>query len=188
MAVGADYFMMFDDDMRFAPEAFLRLYRHQKDFIGALAFTAREPITPVLYRWEKKWDGVKNRLNLDSEPLMDYPRNSLFKVDAIGTGLVLIKSSVFKTLPSPWFDGHIGAGEDVHMAAQCSRYGIEIWCDSSVKTQHVRNDPVWMDEEHYFERLGETNHESDNSNSDLQELAATAAVPEVADDLRRVPV
>lgn len=149
-----DYVLFFDDDMIFARDAFLRLWRHQLPVIGALAFTARTPITPVLYSFKRTWDFDKQIEDVDIQPIFYYQQDQLIKIDAIGTGFVLIDTEVFKQIPRPWFHGAINCGEDIHFCWQCARYKIPIHCDTSVKTIHRPNQQiVWHSEETYLERL-----------------------------------
>jgi hypothetical protein len=152
LAYGSDYILFFDDDMVFAKDTFLRLWRHQKPIIGALAFTARLPIAPVLWKFKRKWNFEKQCEDIDSQVLFDYPRDQLVQVDCIGTGVVLIEMSVFKRIKKPWFYGAVGAGEDFHFCWQAGLAGIPIFCDTAVKTSHKPNGPsVWHNEESYLQ-------------------------------------
>ena len=145
-----DYVLFFDDDMIFGRDCFLRLWRHQKPFVGALAFTAREPIAPVLYRFRRTWNFEKQRDDVDIGVMFDYPKDQLVQVDGMGTGVVLISMDVFRKLPKPWFDGAVTAGEDIHLCWKMYQQGIPVYCDTSVKTMHVPNQPqVWHDELYY---------------------------------------
>ena len=153
-----DYVLFFDDDMIFARDAFLRLWRHQLPFVGALAFTARTPITPVLYKFKKEWnfDDKGAIMDVDIEPIFYYEQDSLIQVDAIGTGFVLINTDVFKKIPKPWFHGAISCGEDVHFSFQCMKHKIPVYCDTAVKTIHRPNQQtIWHDEISYLARLEE---------------------------------
>lgn len=148
----ADYIFFFDDDMIFARDAFLRLWRHQKPFVGALAFTARPPIAPVLWKFKRSWVPEERVERIDMDCFWDYPQDQLVKVDAIGTGVVLISTDVFKRIPNPWFNGSLAAGEDVHLCVKCGQMGIPVYCDTSVKTMHMPNEPLrWHDERLYLE-------------------------------------
>lgn len=150
-AGGADRLMFFDDDMLFLHSAFLKLWRAQKPIIGALAFTAREPIAPVLYRFKRMWDFKRMREDIDIEPVWDYPVNEVFRLDGFGTGVCLIDMKVFDQLQPPWFYGSMGSGEDVHFCWKAGNAGIPVYCDTSVKTRHVPNEHWrWMDEPYYL--------------------------------------
>jgi len=154
LEAGADYLFFFDDDMVFPKSTFLKLYRHRKPVIAALAFTAREPMAPVLYRFDRGWDFKRQCEKVDIVPLWDYPTDQLIGpeegLQAVGTGVVLINIDVFRQIPRPWFHGSVGSGEDVHFCWQCHQARIPIYADTSAKTWHVPNyPPKWACETEY---------------------------------------
>lgn len=145
LASGADYLLFYDDDMMFDCSILFKLLRHEKPFVAALAFTARPPITPVIYKFtEGPQGGVINN------PVLNYERDALQKVDAVGFGVVLIQGSVFRRMPKPWF-ANPGAGEDIQFCFNCRKFGIPIYVDTSAKTVHKpRYAPEWHDEGMYL--------------------------------------
>jgi len=150
MDAGADYIFMYDDDMILPLDALERMMADDKDVVVALAFTSRFPIGPVLWKFRFSWDAQKQAQKYDIEPILDYPRDTLFRVDAVGTGVVLIKTEALKRIPKPWFYGGLHVGEDILFSMRCLTHGVEIWCDSRVKTRHKPNAPLfWHDEEFY---------------------------------------
>lgn len=175
---GCDYIFFFDDDMMFPLNSFLRLWRHQVDFVGALAFTAREPITPVLFQFIRTFNVDLRREDIEIKPYFRYPKDSLVRIDALGSGVVLIRTEVFKRLEEPWFHGAISQGEDIHLCYKMGQAGIPVYCDTSIKTLHKPNEPrPWMDELHYLEHLEESEKEyerivgqskPDDSDPDIQ--------------------
>lgn len=145
LALGADYILFYDADMIFTSDVFLKLLRHQLPVVAALAFTGREPLTPVLYEFKTRPDG-----KLESSPIHDYKRDALQQVGAVGFGVVLIQASVFRKLPKPWFSAP-GIGEDIQFAVYCQRAGIPIYADTSAKAIHKpRYAPEWHSEEKYL--------------------------------------
>ncbi len=141
LASGADYLLFYDDDMMFDCSIFFKLLRHEKPVVGALAFTARPPITPVIYKFTEGANG-----GVINNPVLNYERDALQKVDAIGFGVVLIQGSVFRRMPKPWFSNP-GAGEDIQFCFMCRKAGIPIYVDTSAKTVHKpRYAPEWHDE------------------------------------------
>lgn len=149
---GADYILFFDDDMIFPNSNFLRLYLDQKDIVGALAFTGRKPITPVLYRANlvQREEGQ----GLDFQPIFDYERNALQRVGAVGFGQVLIKMDVFRKVPKPWFNT-VGMGEDIFFSMRAGMHGFEVWADTRAKCLHV---PTYPERFH-----GEDTYDEDRS-------------------------
>ncbi len=173
--VGADYILFFDDDMMFPADTFERLFAHRVPMVGALAFTAREPITPVLYKFHRRWNFQKQIESADIQPMAYYEPDGLMQVDAIGTGFVLIDCKVFDRLEAPWFHGAISAGEDIHFCWKLHQAGIPVYCDTSVKTLHKPNAPSrWMEEGYYLEhrRTLERQAATYHSDPDLRELQA----------------
>jgi hypothetical protein len=151
-----DYLFWWDSDMRFDHSAMLNLWRHQQLVVGGLAFTARHPIHPVIYRMEKKWD-VVNQLEMveGSSILFDYPKDTLISNEdvggelAFGAGVVLYNLDVFREVPKPWF-ASTGCGEDWFFCHRLSTLGIPRFVDTAVKTQHKEHAPRWADEEAYW--------------------------------------
>lgn len=176
----ADYVLFYDDDMLFTNDLFLRLYSAQKQVVAALAFTARKPLSPVIYKFYNRQDedrkecprcrrmvpfaetacpedGEKLVLRelIDITPVMNYKRDALQKVDAVGSGVILIRTDVFKILPKPWFHSP-GIGEDIFFSYQCGRHGIDVWVDTSVKTVHKpRYETQWHSEELFEKQMQE---------------------------------
>jgi GT2 family glycosyltransferase len=183
---GMDYIMFFDDDMMFPNDIFLRLWQHQKPWVGALAFTAREPICPVLYKFSRSYNWDRKGEDVGIDVILDYPTDRLFRVDAMGTGVVLISTEVFKKLgPAPWFHGSVSQGEDIYLCLKMWLAGIPVYCDTSVKTMHHPNEPLrWHDETYYLENKerarrfhDERKKAADNRDPVIQKLRSAAAVP-----------
>jgi len=152
-SAGADWLFMWDDDMLFPWSAFLRLWRHQKPVVAALAFTARDPICPVIYRITRTNTGGE-KLVYGSDPVLDYPKNALISDDdidgplAFGAGVVLINMNVFRTIEKPWFNS-TGCGEDYMFCLRCYLNGIPRYVDTSLKTLHRKKEPQWASEIEY---------------------------------------
>lgn len=149
LRVGADYILFYDDDMLFTDKILFQLLRHEKPVVAALAFTAREPIAPVIYRFRDHQDRG-TQITTTVEPILDYEPDTLQQVDAIGFGVVLIQASVFRRMPKPWFNNP-GVGEDIQFCIMCKRAGIPIHVDTSAKTIHKpRYHKEWHSEEMYL--------------------------------------
>lgn len=152
LAWGADWLFMWDDDMLFPWSAFLKLWRHQKPVVAALAFTSRLPIQPVIYRIKESQG--PNGLMRQSEFILEYPKDQLITdqdIDgpiAFGAGVVLVNMNVFKQIPKPWFHS-TGCGEDWMFCLRCFDHGIPRYVDTSVKTMHKSANPTWISEELY---------------------------------------
>ncbi len=145
---GADYVFMWDDDMRFPWSAFLKMYRHQKPVVNALAFTGNEPIWPCL------WSVSVENGEYYSKVVYDYPENALITdedvdgVIAFGSAVSLYNMNVFRRIHKPWFHS-TGFGEDFMFCMRCHENGIRAYVDTSIKVQHLMKTPRWADEDKY---------------------------------------
>ena len=90
---------------------------------------------------------------------MDHPKTSLFTVDLVGTGCLLIHRSVLETLPPQrqgkhWFDWRVdmrGAkdtqgnpipdgkclSEDYTFCVHAQEHGYKIWVDPTIVCKHI---------------------------------------------------
>jgi hypothetical protein len=154
----ADYILWWDADMRFPYSSFLRLWRHEKPIVAALAFTAREPIFPVVFGVQAldRVEGDIGEVYEKSSPLFNYPADTLLGDEhvngwlATGAGVLLTDVGVFSEIPKPWFNS-TGAGEDWFFCARAATHGISRHVDTSLKVQHKAHAPQWCDEDKYWE-------------------------------------
>lgn len=141
-----DYLLFIDDDMICPQDLFFRLYLHKKDVVGALAFTRSYPHRPVIYRLDTGFENGKPWYSNYS--ILDYPKDSLVKCDAVGFGAVLIDVKVFKGMEQKWFATTSGRGEDIFFCHQAEKAGFKVYMDTSVKLGHL-GDPLNITEEYY---------------------------------------
>lgn len=148
--VGAHYVLMWDDDMLFDFDLLLQLWRNQVPICAALAFTSREPIQPVIYRFID-FDIGQRGVSCGLEVVHEYEKDALQQVDAVGAGVILIETSVFDRIPRPWFMS-TGHGEDIHFCIMAKTAGVPVYVDTRIKTAHKPTFPVrWHDEAMYLE-------------------------------------
>lgn len=140
---GVDYLFFSDDDMVFDQSTFLRLYRNQVDVCAALAFTARKPITPVIYKFSETETG------LDTQPVYDYRPDALQQVDAFGSGVFLAKADVYRKMGKPWYSSY-GCGEDIYFCSRLREHGIKAFVDTRIRTVHKATAPLWHSEDSYL--------------------------------------
>lgn len=121
-----DYLLFIDDDMTFEPDLLENLMKNDKDIVG-VAFHPRCDDMKVMHETHK--DNLK-----DNKP---------FKTDAVGTGIMLIKTPIFLNIKRPWFafevydNGACKLGEDWYFCREANRAGFEVWCDPTVKVGHL---------------------------------------------------
>lgn len=139
---GYDRVLWIDSDMTFESDAMAELSHDLDDgrrVVGGLCFTRRNT-KPVIYSDV----GIRLREDGRIEPyrtyMENYPRNSLFKVAGTGAGFLMMETSVIREVYEkfgPPFFPEIGFGEDLSFCRKCTRLGIDIWCDSSVRIGHI---------------------------------------------------
>jgi cellulose synthase/poly-beta-1,6-N-acetylglucosamine synthase-like glycosyltransferase len=134
-----DYILFIDADMRFPKTTLERLLAHKKDIIGVNATTRMMPPKPTARNIQINEDGSVDWLEIFSNK-----EKGIGKVDAIGCGVMLIKTSCLKNIPQPYFyfeqllKGKL-LGEDIYFCIKAKDAGIETWVDHdlSMEIGHV---------------------------------------------------
>jgi hypothetical protein len=150
----ASWLWMLDDDMTFDADTLARLFevadRDDAPVVGGLCFAGERGlfIRPTLYRFV---NGAG-----DIEPIYDYPRNAVVKVDATGAACLLIHRSVLERMaeafghtpkgrsPYPWFvegmassSGH-SFGEDIAFCLRLHHLRIPLVVDTRIHVGHLK--------------------------------------------------
>ena len=134
-----DYILFIDADMRFPKTTLERLLAHKKDIIGVNATTRMMPPKPTARNIQINEDGSVDWLEIFSNK-----EKGIGKVDAIGCGVMLIKTSCLKDIPQPYFyfeqllKGKL-LGEDIYFCIKAKDAGIDTWVDHdlSMEIGHV---------------------------------------------------
>lgn len=136
---GASYIYWLDDDVIAPSDAFMKLYRHQKDIVNGVYWSKSNPPMPLLFR---------GHLN---GPYWNWHVGDLIEIDAAGNGLTLVKTDVYRkiseTVGGPWysteyssFPGVTQSGfnntEDLYFYWKAKKAGFKIWADTSVQAMH----------------------------------------------------
>jgi hypothetical protein len=122
---GCDYLFFVDDDQVFPPETLDELLLCDKDIVGGVYKTKYEVQADVCEYFD------------DERP------QGLFKVKAIGTGCLLIKTDVFKKLPQPWFkyewndNGSIKRSHDWIFCEDAINAGYDVWAMNTLEIGHI---------------------------------------------------
>ena len=137
--------------MIFGTDLFLRLFMAKKPVVAALAFTGRDPVTPVIYNF--KDFKFTHEVSFTSEVIHDYPRDTLTQVDGVGAGVFLVDANVFRSMAKPWFATQSSLGEDIFFCARCKMQDIPVFVHTGAKTIHKPTFPQrWHDEVLYFQQ------------------------------------
>lgn len=128
------HILFVDSDMTFPNWMLHQLLSHDKAVVGANCAVKQLPSLPTA------------RLRSEEKPageLVDSRRAAgLQKVWRLGTGVLLVKTSVFQDIPAPWFDItwntelHDYTGEDWNFCAKLEAAGIPVWVDHDL-SKHI---------------------------------------------------
>jgi len=136
----ADYILFVDDDMTFPQETLDVLLSHGKDIVGVNSYSRILPLSPTTGLMNEK-GGYKHP---DKYPTFEMKIPEMpFKAYFVGTGVCLIKRSVFENIKKPWFefemseDGCMTHGEDGLFCDKAREAGYEIWCDPFLEIGHI---------------------------------------------------
>lgn len=124
---GGTHILFVDSDMLFHSDTIKQLLSHDKDIVGVQCHKRKFPLEKV------------------AVPLTEFSesKTKLFKCALLGTGILLIKLSVFEKLKLPWFNfgrdkkGELVVGEDAWFCYTAIDSGFDLWCDPTIKVGHV---------------------------------------------------
>ena len=122
--LGCTHLFLVDDDMIYESDTVDRLLAHDKDIVGGLYKTKYEQQEYLI-------------------EYLDEKKDSLFECIALGGGLLLIKTEVFKKVPQKWFgyvwndNGSIKESNDWYFCKKARKQGFQVWCDPTVKAKHI---------------------------------------------------
>lgn len=131
----SDYVLWLDSDMVFPSTTALRLLNHKKDIVGCNYMKRSLPLKTVAYTDVTDWDSWV--------PLT--PQDDLVKVEGVGMGCLLMKTSVFKKLEKPYFefvykkDTKDWYGEDFNLLEKLRNQGHDVFIDTvlSMDIKHL---------------------------------------------------
>lgn len=134
---GADCVLWLDSDMRFPKDTLVRLLKHNKDFVG-INYSKRG-IPPEFVAIKRHSPPEQLVTDADSEGLEE--------VEALGFGVVLMKTSVLHALPPPERTGHPWfwhewiaesgrhVGEDVFFCRMAKEAGVDLYVDHDLSKE-----------------------------------------------------
>lgn len=112
---GCTHVLFVDSDMYFEEDAAVELMKSNKDIIGADYHFKRLPLESTARRTKTKGN----------------------KVEAVGTGFLLVNIEVFNKLPKPWFFFKDDTGEDYWFCERAKEAGYSIYIDPTVSVKHI---------------------------------------------------
>lgn len=139
-----EYIFFLDSDMTFKGDILKRLLedaeKENLDIVTGLAFTRRMPIRTAIFKKCEYSVDKDGQLFPDAENYNDYPKDSLFPVQACGMACCLIRMSMVDKVLYKFglpFSPAQGWGEDLSFCIRARELGAKIYCDSRVKVGHI---------------------------------------------------
>jgi len=142
---GADWVLYIDDDVIFPPNTLIKLLHRNKDIVGGVYWSKSEPPVPLIFKGHMQGT------------YRDWHAGDFIKVDAMGMGLTLIRTKVFKAMEKPWFTldytyqeaenrttKDYGTTEDLYFYKKARDHGFEVWCDTSLQAWHYEKNTKQM--------------------------------------------
>jgi len=131
----ATHLFFLDTDMAFPPKSIQSLVNWDKDIIGASYNVKSFPPKSTIKFVNERGELIDKTFKPEEDP---------FKCAAVATGFMLIKIEALLKIPKPWFwynldqgGQMLDLGEDVYFCFKARRYGLEVWCDPSLKVKHL---------------------------------------------------
>lgn len=127
------HILFMDADMKFPVGLLGKLLQQDKDIIGAFYVRKVSGFLPCVFQ-------------SDDDGHYTYWTDIVEKVDALGTGALLVRTEIFKTIEFPWFeyepyindDGDVKqVSEDVVFCRKAKEAGFDIWIDGHLTCGHV---------------------------------------------------
>ena len=141
-----DFVLWLDSDMTFDSDLMEKMMADiegaedgvKKDAVTGLCFGRRPPFKPCIYkRLEVDQDG--NMVRPIAENWYDYPRDSVFEVEACGFACVLMRIGMLQAMGIygvPFYPVG-GMGEDLTFCWRARKLNLRFWCDSRLKIGHI---------------------------------------------------
>ncbi|MBQ2030679.1 MAG: hypothetical protein II483_00525 [Lachnospiraceae bacterium] len=143
---GFDSVLWLDSDMVFDHDLLYRLSEDLDagmDMVCGLYVTRRDKIHPVIFKEiGYALDDETGAATPINERYSDYPKDSVFQVEACGFGGVMMKTSLLSEVKAKYglpFSPVLGFGEDISFCLRVKELGTKIYCDSRVKLGHIGN-------------------------------------------------
>lgn len=143
LEVEATHLLFIDSDMTFPRDTALRLLKHPVDIVAANCVTRSRP--------------ANTTARIDGKPYYPTSASGLKEVHFIGTGIMMIKTEVFKNLEMPYFmnkwsdEREQVVGEDWYFIEKAREKGFKVFIDDELSWQirHLGIYPYGFDDVDY---------------------------------------
>jgi len=152
-----DYLMFLDSDQVIQPDTVDRMAKYLdkgEDIVTTLIFRKDPPYHPCVFSESEE---LPNRqISLKFYDIETADLSKPFYVDSCGMGCMMMKVSVLKNMPEPWFLPRPYTGEDISFIYDAvKKFGYKILCDPTIEIGHIgtknynRNDYFKILEDEY---------------------------------------
>lgn len=132
-----DWVFFLDTDVICPPDTITRLLAHNLPIVSGVYYTRAPPLEPAVWR-EIQPNG--------KQAIQFQPGQGLIEADFIGAGCLLIHTSVFKNIESPYFkwtlsfedpkNPMVGRSEDFEWCKKVRSRGYKVFVDTSIICKH----------------------------------------------------
>ncbi len=135
-----DYILMIDDDQTVPRDLFERLYKTmietKSDIVSPMVTQRVSPYKPVI--WKQSYSDEGGKKAVYNQFIEEYEPNAIVEADAVGFGVVLIRTAILEKVPQNWFFSNTSFGEDIWFCMRARAAGFKIVMDTSIKVGHLR--------------------------------------------------
>lgn len=140
-----DWILMLDTDHAFDPDILARMLKRFNDhaldvLVGVYCYKA-PPHAPLIFH-----DTGDGQMHL----IANWDREGLVRIDSAGAGCLLVRRTVFdrikREIGGGPFDREGAYSEDHSFFRKCQRLGIEAYADTRIECNHLRTQPVTLDD------------------------------------------
>lgn len=134
-----DYLMFLDSDQVIQPDTVDRMAKYLdegEDIVTTLIFRKDPPYHPCVFSESEE---LPNRqISLKFYDIETADLSKPFYVDSCGMGCMMMKVSVLKSMPEPWFLPRPYTGEDISFIYDAvKKFGYKILCDPTIEIGHI---------------------------------------------------
>lgn len=137
--IGADYLLMVDSDVVLPPNALRDLLEPPAEIVSGLVRLKG-----------KRHEGEYTNVCKGTPLLYQAVPEGRSQVDWCGGACLMIKTSILRDIPKPWFDYHEEPGntisEDIWFCRQVTKAGIPIYADKRVACGHIIKEQYGFEE------------------------------------------
>lgn len=142
LSTNATHLFFIDDDILVPPNILEELLKADKDIIGGLMHNDKGD--PIVFQDFFESDG-KGGLLITETFYENHPKSGVFQCTAIGTGCMLIKVNVLKTLHNSRPDirflfnyDHTARSMDVNFCRLARSEGFTVWCWPDIPCEQMK--------------------------------------------------